>query len=104
MWVFPGPVRNASFFRIALEILMISRADPAAGFGRASSGFPERLAGFPKRVFARNSNVIEHSVVQRTQLLPPTPATKPNLEGIYPARSYTAGFRGRTGAAGFLNK
>jgi hypothetical protein len=104
MWVFPGPVRNASFFRHSIEILMISRADPAAGFGRASSGFPERLAGFPKRVFARNSNVIEHSVVQRTQLLPPTPATKPNLEGIYPARSNTAGFRSRTGATGFLNK
>jgi hypothetical protein len=104
MWVTPGLVRNASFFCLALENLMNSRADPMDRMKPASSGFPERLAGFPKRLFTRDSHVIEQSVVQRAQLPPSAPAIEPSLDDVSPARQLMTGFRRRSGAIGFLNE
>jgi hypothetical protein len=42
-----------------------------ASFNHANSGSPEGLASLLKGVFTRNSNVIQHSVIQGAQVLTP---------------------------------
>jgi hypothetical protein len=85
MFIFAGLKRNACFFSYALEILMKYRA------ARTGLDCAERPASFPRRFFTRDSDIVQQPVVERAQVMPPLPATKP--------KSYCRGAIGEPGLA-----
>ena len=75
MCIFAEVIRNACFLGHALEIFMNPMRRPI----RANSGPSERLADSPKHLFARESQVFQHPIVQQAQVLPSLSAGQPHF-------------------------
>jgi hypothetical protein len=91
MCIVARAVRNAYFFREALEILM----NWAAAAQLNGSGPPRRLAQL-LNLFARDPDIIKHPGVQFAQVLVCSPARNPGFNAIDQAQ-YQAWARCRPG-------